>query len=97
MTPGLKFSTTMSIAGISSITTARPSSVDVSMQRLFLPRFCWMKPPERRSRRGWLARIGSPCGGTSTLMTSAPISASSRVHAGPARYCVKSSTRYPAR
>ena len=41
--------------------------------------------------------MGSPYGAISTLMTSAPISAMSRVQDGPARYWVKSRTLMPCR
>ena len=52
--------------------------------------------PARPVRCGAVARVGSPSGGISTLMTSAPSSASSRVQRGPARYWVKSRTRTPS-
>ena len=41
-------------------------------------------------------RVSSPPGTFSTLMTSAPMSASMRVQVGPAMMCVRSTTLRPA-
>ena len=64
---------------------------------LRLLRFSARKPAANRSdSREPIRRVSSPPPGRSILITSAPMSASSIVHIGPAMICVKSRTLTPA-
>ena len=60
-----------------------------------LPAFIWAKYGETPSTNGRAVRVTSPSGG-STLVTSAPRSASSRPHSGPETTRERSSTLIPA-
>ena len=96
MTPGRKFSATMSAVSAMRRNTALPSSERRSRAMLRLFRFSARKPPAMSwVRREPMRRVSSPVPGRSTLMTSAPMSASSMVHMGPAMICVRSSTLTP--
>src|SRR3990172_2588096 len=97
MTPGLKFSMTMSAFDSSLRATALPSAEDRSKAMLRLLRFMPAKyellpGPNRASK----ARDGSPRPGRSILMTSAPRSPRNDVHHGPAANWLKSTTRMPS-
>ena len=61
-----------------------------------LPQFCCVKYVAMELTRGNEKRVMSPSGG-STLMTSAPMSASIRPQCGPESTREKSSTRTPLR
>src|SRR6266576_3865631 len=94
MTPGRKFSTTIS-AEATSRRTASTASGDLRLSAmLFLPALSWPKLVLARLRNGGRVRIMSPSG-ASILITSAPRSASIRPQWGPAIVVVKSSTRRP--
>src|SRR5688500_18806723 len=62
---------------------------------LFLFRFTDMKYVDSPPANGGQPRVSSPLPGSSTLMTSAPMSPSSIAQYGPARTRVRSSTRIP--
>src|SRR6476661_4666403 len=85
----------MSDAAASRMNAARPSAVFRLMTMPRLPRLTALKlglsPPEPPG----IWRVESPVGG-STLITSAPRSASSIAQNGPAMTCVTSRTRIPA-
>src|SRR5262245_2006445 len=63
---------------------------------LFLLRFTDMKYVDSPSTKGGQLRVSSPLPGSSTLITSAPMSPSIIAQKGPARTRVRSSTRTPA-
>src|SRR5262245_8181247 len=63
---------------------------------LFLLRFTDMKYVDSPSTKGGQLRVSSPLPGSSTLITSAPMSPGIRGQNGPARTRVRSSTRTPA-
>jgi hypothetical protein len=92
MVPGLKFSLTMSAVAISRSAASTPSGCFRSSAMLFLLRLKVGKKPEPEPSR---RRVLSPSMG-STLMTSAPRSASSRPQVGPMTMWVNSTTRMPA-
>src|SRR5450756_831673 len=71
--------------------TALPASVLMSMEMLRLLR---LKTGNSADPKPTLARVRSPSGG-STLMTSAPRSASTMLHDGPITVWPNSSTRMP--
>jgi len=79
MTPGRKFSQTTSAPATRSRNTARPAGLVRSSATDFLLRLIARKYALSPSGRngGPIARIGSPPSGSSTLITSAPWSASS--------------------
>src|SRR5581483_3280678 len=90
--PGRKFSVSTSLRSMSFSTSARPSGCLRSTAKLFLLRLnTGKKPAPACSRR----RVLSPSSG-STLMTSAPRSASIRPHDGPITMCANSTTRTPS-
>src|SRR5258705_9183621 len=100
MVPGRKFSTTTSRRRARSRKTSRPSSVRRSRQRLRLLRLTWAWAKDSGGsvpgRNGGRRRATSPPG-SSTLITSAPRSARTQPHMGPATVVVASTTRSPAR
>src|SRR6267142_5669245 len=90
--PGRKFSVSTSLRSTSLSTRSRPSGCLRSIARLFLLRLnTGKKPAPACSRR----RVLSPSSG-STLITSAPRSASMRPHEGPITMCANSTTRTPS-
>src|SRR6267378_6904005 len=90
--PGRKFSVSTSLRSTSRNTRSRPSGCLRSTAKLFLLRLnTGKKPAPACSRR----RVLSPSSG-STLITSAPRSASSRPHEGPITMCANSTTRTPS-
>src|SRR6266446_3217516 len=99
MTPGPRFSATISASRISRRAISLPSSVRRLTTVLRLLLFSSRK--KKLSRLGLSAfhsrRARSPWGGRSILITSAPSHASIWVQEGPAWSCVKSITRMPSR
>src|SRR5260370_20071629 len=90
--PGRKFSVSTSLRSISFSTSSRPSGCLRSTARLFLLRLkTGKKPAPACSRR----RVLSPSSG-STLITSAPRSASISPQEGPITMCANSTTRTPS-
>src|SRR5688572_4878410 len=90
--PGRKFSVSTSACRSSLTTSARPASFCRSTARLFLLRLnTGKKPAPAASSR----RVLSPARG-STLMTSAPRSASASPQEGPITMCANSTTRTPS-
>src|SRR6267378_1589264 len=90
--PGRKFSVSTSLRSTSRSTRSRPSGCLRSTAKLFLLRLkTGKKPAPACSRR----RVLSPSSG-STLITSAPRSASSSPHEGPITMCANSTTRTPS-
>src|SRR5260221_6171807 len=90
--PGRKFSVRTSDVLINFKTNPLPSGWARSTARLFLLRLkIGKKPAPAASRR----RVLSPASG-STLMTSAPRSASTRPQEGPMTMCANSATRTPS-
>src|SRR3954449_1535190 len=98
ITPGPKFSTTMSERSTSLRKISFPSSDFMLRVSDRLLQFSIVKYSESTSgrSRSWL-RVTSPRPGCSILMTSAPIHARSCVQTGPACTCVMSRTRTPSR
>src|SRR5918911_5430003 len=97
MVPGRKFSTTTSAWATRSRNSALPRSCLRSRPTLCLLRLMAMKSaPSPSTKTTPTRRLSSPSPGRSILTTSAPRSAKSIVAYGPARYCVRSSTRAPA-
>src|SRR5262245_46815161 len=74
-----------------------PSGAFMFNVRLFLLRFTAMKYVASPPTNGGQPRVSSPLAGSSTLMTSAPMSPRNMEPNGPARIRVKSTTRTPAR
>src|ERR1700738_3781936 len=99
MTPGPRFSATMSAFLIKRRAISLPSSLRrfTTVLRLLL----LSRRKKKLSRFGLSAfhsrRARSPWGGRSILITSAPSQASIWVQEGPAWSCVKSMTRMPSR
>src|SRR5690349_9294710 len=90
--PGRKFSVSTSLRSRRRRTRSRPSACLRSTAKLFLLRLkTGKKPAPACSRR----RVLSPSSG-STLITSAPRSASIRPHEGPITMCANSTTRTPS-
>src|SRR3954468_14296586 len=90
--PGRKFSVSTSLFSTSRNTRSRPSGCLRSTAKLFLLRLkTGKKPAPACSRR----RVLSPSSG-STLITSAPRSASIKPHEGPITMCANSTTRTPS-
>src|SRR5919197_686545 len=90
--PGRKFSVSTSLRSMSFSTRERPSGCLRSTAKLFLLRLnTGKKPAPACSRR----RVLSPSSG-STLITSAPRSASMRPQEGPITMCANSTTRTPS-
>src|SRR5271165_2141401 len=92
MTPGRKFSTTISAVATSRRTASTACGVFKSSTMLFLPALSCPKLVLAPLRNGGRVRIMSPSG-ASILITSAPKSANNLVPCGPAIVVVKSSTR----
>ena len=92
MVPGLKFSATTSALAASLRATSAPAGLCRSIAMLFLLRLNIGKKPAPAPSR-W--RVRSPSIG-STLMTSAPMSASTMPQVGPMTMWVNSTTRRPA-
>src|SRR6185436_9892170 len=86
----------MSVERASRVNASRPSSVFRLRTMLRLPRLRALKPGLSVPTAPGICRVESPAGG-STLMRSAPRSASSIAQNGPAITCVTSSTRRPSR
>src|SRR6476469_6833980 len=93
MVPGLKFSATTSARAHSSRAMRAPSGLRRSSAMLFLLRLNIGKKPAPAPSR-W--RVRSPSMGSS-LITSAPRSASTMPHVGPITMWVNSTTRKPFR
>src|SRR6476620_9717166 len=93
MVPGLKFSATTSALAHRSRATCAPSGLRRSSAMLFLLRLNIGKKPAPAPSR-W--RVRSPSIG-STLITSAPRSASTMPQVGPMTMWVNSTTRSPFR
>src|SRR5258705_524735 len=99
MTPGPRFSATISASRIKRRAISFPSSLRrlTTVLRLLL----LSSRKKKLSRFGLSAfhsrRARSPWGGRSILITSAPSQASIWVQDGPAWSCVKSMTRIPSR
>src|SRR4051812_27535024 len=85
----------MSVAAASRVTTSRPAGVLRSMAMLRLPRLTALNAGVSLPTAPGIWRVESPARG-STLITSAPRSASSIAAYGPAITCVTASTRMPA-
>src|SRR5688572_11154669 len=90
--PGLKFSVTTSDVEINLEINSKPSLALISTARLFLLRLNTGKNPAPACCR---RRVLSPSSG-STLMTSAPRSASTSPQVGPMTMCANSTTRTPS-
>ena len=95
MAPGRKFCSTTSAEAISACTGAKASGFFRSTHSERLPRLQAKKPGGRPLRPVAMRRISSPAG-DSTLMTSAPWSASMAAATGPDTMVVKSTTRTPS-
>src|SRR5215468_5085942 len=96
MVPGRKFSSTTSAFAIRRRRMAWPSGAFMLRVRLFLLRFTDMKYVASPPEKGGQPRVSSPLPGSSTLMTSAPMSPSDMEQNGPASTRVRSMTRTPA-
>src|SRR5262245_4836727 len=97
MVPVRKFSTTPSAFLTSVFTISAPSG---ALRSSVMPRLLRLKSryaAPSPSRYGGQVRDSSPLPVSSTLMTSAPRSASSAPHHGPAMTRERSSTRIPSR
>src|SRR5919198_1495013 len=94
-TPGLKFSTTTSDCSARASTISRPRSCFRSTTTLRFDRLAAMRYGLTGTSPWTHDRTWSPSGGSS-LMTSAPASASIMVAYGPLMACDRSSTRMPA-
>src|SRR5262245_19223479 len=97
MVPGRKFSRTTSARAIRRRRMACPSGAFMFRVRLFLLRLTDMKYVASPPAKGGQPRVSSPLPGSSTLITSAPMSPSDMAQKGPARTRVRSITRIPAR
>src|SRR5690349_13877820 len=95
MVPGRKFSTTTSAAASRRRRISCPSGALRSRVRLFLLRLTDRKYVASPCTNGGQPRVSSPLPGSSTLMTSAPMSPSDIVQKGPASTRVMSITRTP--
>src|SRR6185437_5511636 len=93
--PGLKFSITTSASAASARTASWPSRSRRSAHTDRLLRDCTSHHTEVPSRSSLHLRSGSPTPGGSTLITSAPKSASVLPANGPAMSCPSSSTLIP--
>src|SRR5437899_4233798 len=96
MVPGLKFSTRTSLFRASVCRIRRPSGALRFKVTLFLFRLTDMKYVDSPPTNGGQLRVSSPLPGSSSLITSAPMSPSIIVQNGPARTRVRSRTRTPA-
>src|SRR5215467_5782611 len=97
MVPGRKFSKTTSARAMRRRRMACPSGAFMFRVRLFLLRLTDMKYVASPPAKGGQPRVSSPLPGSSTLITSAPMSPSDMAQKGPARTRVRSITRMPAR
>src|SRR4029450_8728766 len=95
MVPGRKFSSRTSLFFASLRRTSRPSGAFRFRVMLFLLRFTDMKYVDSPPTNGGQLRVSSPLPGSSTLMTSAPMSPSILAQKGPARTRVRSRIRTP--
>ena len=77
--PGRKFSTSTSAPARSFRRTVFPASALRSSVTLFFPRLTLMKYVDSPPAKAGQARVSSPLPGSSTLITSAPMSARSIV------------------
>src|SRR5206468_6801185 len=94
--PVLKFSSRTSLFRASASRRRRPSGALRFKVTLFLFRLTDMKYVDSPSTNGGQLRVSSPLPGSSTLITSAPMSPSIIAQKGPARTRVRSRTRAPA-
>src|SRR5215813_7590300 len=97
MVPGRKFSRTTSALATSVRRMACPSGAFMLRVRLFLLRLTERKYVASPPAKGGQPRVSSPLPGSSTLMTSAPMSPRIIEQKGPASTRVRSSTRIPVR
>src|SRR5215467_8118662 len=97
MVPGRKFSKTTSARAMRRRRMACPSGAFMFRVRLFLLRLTDMKYVASPPAKGGQPRVSSPLPGSSTLITSAPMSPRDMAQKGPARTRVRSITRTPAR
>src|SRR6185312_3764182 len=95
MVPGRKFSTTTSAEASRRRRISCPSGAFRSRVRLFLLRLTDRKYVASPCTNGGQPRVSSPLPGSSTLMTSAPMSPRDMVQKGPASTRVMSITRTP--
>src|SRR5262244_4310328 len=95
MVPGRKFSKTTSARAMRRRRMACPSGAFMFRVRLFLLRLTDMKYVASPPAKGGQPRVSSPLPGSSTLMTSAPMSPSDMAQKGPASTRVRSITRTP--
>src|SRR5687767_4988419 len=95
MVPVRKFSSSTSLFLASFFKISRPSGALRLSVMLFLLRFTDMKYVDSPPENGGQPRVSSPLPGSSTLMTSAPMSPSSMAQYGPASTRVRSRTRTP--
>src|SRR5687768_1157698 len=93
MVPVRKFSSSTSLFLASFFKISRPSGALRLSVMLFLLRFTDMKYVDSPPENGGQPRVSSPLPGSSTLMTSAPMSPSSMAQYGPASTRVRSRTR----
>src|SRR6266850_4713311 len=96
MVPGLKFSRTTSALATSLRRMACPSGAFMLRVRLFLLRLTERKYVASPPENGGQPRVSSPLPGSSTLITSAPMSPRIIEQNGPASTRVRSRTRTPA-
>ena len=96
ITPGVKFSITTSAWSTSLRNRSRPSSDRRSIEMLRFPRLTDWKYIDSLLTNGPVVRATSPCGGRSTLTTSAPRSQRIIAAYGPASTQVRSRIRIPA-
>src|SRR5215470_624721 len=96
MTPGRKFSSTISALATRAAKISLPCACRRSRQTLFLPRLYTEKYTLCPRTRGGCLRVSSPPGG-SILSTSAPRSDRSMPPRGPAWKRASSRTRIPSR
>src|SRR5262245_42129903 len=97
MVPGRKFSRRTSLRWTSFLRMSWPSGALRFRVRLFLLRLTDMKYVASSPTNGGQLRVSSPLPGSSTLMTSAPMSPSIIEQKGAASTRVRSRTRMPAR
>src|SRR5499426_3186841 len=97
MVPGRKFSSTTSARAMRRRRMACPSGAFMLRVRLFLLRLTDMKYVASPPVKGGQPRVSSPLPGSSTLITSAPMSPRDMAQKGPASTRVRSMTRMPAR
>src|SRR5262247_2327498 len=96
MVPGRKFSSTTSARAMRRRRMACPSGAFMLRVRLFLLRLTDMKYVASPPTNGGQPRVSSPLPGSSTLITSAPMSPRDMAQKGPARTRVRSITLMPA-